>query len=280
MFNSIARNLVSRTTRCLANTTTTSFYATQSKNRERKRFYQNVLLAKCDSSNLYEIHLDKRRLKTPSGSVVQIRDGLLAHALAFEWQSQQEFIKLNTMHLTSLYNTCADNPNKITKEALVTQLSEYLQTDTLLYFDSNSIEKLDRLQETKWRPVVDWFNLKFPSVNLKVNYGLEVNNSEADTRVFKEYLESNFGMNSLVAFNYISECLKSVILTVALLERFVGGVDEACKLACLEQEHQYEQWGKVEWFHDINEQELRARVSAALMFIYLSHDSKYYLIKE
>jgi len=82
-----------------------------------------------------------------------------------------------------------------------------------------------------------------------------------------------------MAFNYMAECLKSTIVTVALLERYISTVEEACQLAMLEQEHQYAQWGKVEWYHDVNEQELRARVSAALAFIYLSPDSKYYLIK-
>lgn len=63
------------------------------------------------------------------------------------------------------------------------------------------------------------------------------------TNSFEKYLNSNFDLNSLIAFNYISESLKSVILTVALLERFVPSVDEACVLTNLEQFHQYDQWG-------------------------------------
>ena len=37
--------------------------------------------------------------------------------------------------------------------------------------------------------------------------------------------------------------------------------------------------GKVEWYHDVNETELRARVSAGLCYVYLSEDSKFFLHK-
>ncbi len=62
---------------------------------------------------------------------------------------------------------------------------------------------------------------------------------------FKKYLEDNFDLNSLIAFNYISESLKSVVITVALLERFIPSVDEACLLTNIEQESQYDKWGSV-----------------------------------
>ena len=79
-----------------------------------------------------------------------------------------------------------------------------------------------------------------------------------------------------MAFNYIAECLKSVILTSALVERRLGGgADAACRVACLEQLQQLEQWGKVEWHHDVQEQEMRSRVSAALLVVYLGAGSKF-----
>lgn len=256
--------------------------------KERKRFYKSVSVSevtRVNDTSQFEISLDSRKLKTPGGLPLQVGDKLLAHMIAHEWHSQQGIIKQSTMHLTSLTNTCMDNPTKTSKENLIEQLSEYLQTDTLLFFDSNSIEKLERLQETKWRPLVDWFNLKFNDLSLKISYGLDVptqlpvTSDASKPNSFHHYLSRDFGLSSLMAFNYMAECLKSTIITVALLERYIPTVEEACRLAMLEQEHQYAQWGKVEWYHDVNEQELRARVSAALLFIYLSHDSKYYLIK-
>lgn len=255
--------------------------------KDRRRFYKSVSVTETDQKS-YEINLDKRKLKSPSGKPFNVKSELLANMCAFEWESQRESIRLGTMHLTSLVNTCLDNPNKLTKEGLIDGLLEYLPTDTILFFDNEGgneqADKLVQLQEEKWRPIVTWFNHKFPDMNLKVthdigsalmseSFDLEKSNS------FKKYMNENFELSSLIAFNYISESLKSVILTVALLERFLPSVEEACKLTNIEQEHQYDQWGKVEWYHEVNETELHARVSSALCMIYLSEDSKFFLHK-
>lgn len=259
--------------------------------KERKRFYKNVSVVESSSSSSsaatksYEINLDKRKLKTPGGNLFQVDSELLAQMIANEWQSQTTNIKLNTMHFTSLANTCIDNPNKLDTGALVTNINDYLQTDTLIYFDSNAIEKLDNLQETYWRPIVNWFNEQFPDMNLVIRKSIEHDDDSLAKMInspqhpvdstFNRYLRKNFALNTLIAFNYIVECLKSVILTVALLERRLQSVDDCVRLSLLEQIHQYDQWGKVEWYHDINENEIKARVSAALLFIYLSNGSKY-----
>ena len=85
-------------------------------------------------------------------------------------------------------------------------------------------------------------------MNLKISHDIStVMDENFDTskkNSFEKFLNENFDLNSLIALNYISESLKSVILTVALLERFIPSVDEACVLTNLEQMHQYDQWGK------------------------------------
>lgn len=193
------------------------------------------------------------------------------------------------MHLTSLVNTCTDNPNKLTKETIIQNLNEYLQTDTILYFDP-TLEKLDREQEAKWRPQVEWFNKRF-NLNLQIQKEIGTHSQDLNTQMrsaheksglkndFELYLERNFDFKTIIAFNFMCECLKSVILATALLERHLGTVEEAAGLANLEQSFQFEKWGKVEWYHDINEQELLNRVSAGLLFVYLSNSSKYLVIR-
>ena len=153
------------------------------------------------------------------------------------------------------------------------------------------------MQEQHWRPLIDWMNGRFNDLHLKVQHDINVvdnnnrkSSSKSDTNKknlinvnyespsskFDRFLVESLDINSLIAFNYMCECLKSVILSVALIERRVKTVEEACELSFLEQKHQYDQWGKVEWYHDINESELRSRVSAALLFIYLTNSSKYF----
>ncbi len=90
-----------------------------------------------------------------------------------------------------------------------------------------------------------------PDLNLKITYGINLSDancldesSKNRPTTFETYLQQNFGLNSMIAFNYIAECLKSVVLTVALLDRFLPDVETTCELSNLEQQHQYDQWGK------------------------------------
>lgn len=92
---------------------------------ERKRFYQDVTISqgvgKCPSSSnsrfsllffqfffwfyrfhvdgLYEINLDRRKLKTPGGKLFTVPNEALAIAVATEWNAQKDTLKFYTMHL-------------------------------------------------------------------------------------------------------------------------------------------------------------------------------------
>lgn len=50
----------------------------------------------------YEIILDNRKLKTPSGTPLIVKSEPLAIALAAEWNSQKENIERSTMHLVRI----------------------------------------------------------------------------------------------------------------------------------------------------------------------------------
>ena len=82
----------------------------------------------------YEITLDSKKLKTPSGSVFCLRSEPLALAVAQEWSSQKDAVMLSQMHLTGLSNVCIDNPTRTTKYALVDSILNFLDTDTILFF--------------------------------------------------------------------------------------------------------------------------------------------------
>ena len=67
------------------------------------------------------------------------------------------------------------------------------------------------------------------------------------------------------------DSLKSLSLALALLECELE-VPKAVYLSRLEQAYQIEQWGTVEWYHDIDVMESQARVAAAVLFVHLCHD--------
>lgn len=48
---------------------------------------------------LYEINLDRRKLKTPGGTLFTVPNEALAIAVATEWDAQRDTLKFYTMHL-------------------------------------------------------------------------------------------------------------------------------------------------------------------------------------
>jgi ATP synthase F1 complex assembly factor 2 len=256
--------------------------------RDRKRFYKEVTVNESfneqnEIKQKYEINLDKRKLKTPNGKLVQVNNEFLASLIAHEWKSQDKFLRLSTMHLTTLLNTCIDNPLNITKEQIINSLKTYIKTDTILYRESENLE-LMKLQDQKWTPYVNWINDRFLELKLSVKYDLNVDDDKESenlgitqtTDTLERYLNS-FDLNSLIAINFICENFKSVILSLALINRKINDIEGACDLALLETHFQTNKWGKVEWHHDFEEVEIKSRVSAALVFIYFN--SNFYATK-
>lgn len=57
------------------------------------------------SGGLYEISLDRRKLKTPGGKLFTVPNEALAIAVATEWDAQKDTLKFYTMHLVRPINT-------------------------------------------------------------------------------------------------------------------------------------------------------------------------------
>lgn len=55
------------------------------------------------TGGLFEINLDKRKLKTPGGKLFTVPNEALAIAVATEWDIQKETLKFYTMHLVGYY---------------------------------------------------------------------------------------------------------------------------------------------------------------------------------
>lgn len=87
----------------------------------------------------------------------------------------------------------------------------------------------------------------------------------------------SYNLASLHGFTYAIDTLKSLILACAVVKMHLS-VEKAVLLSRLEEEYQLGHWGRVEWAHDLNQQELQARVSAAVLFIYCNSSSQ--LIKQ
>lgn len=78
-------------------------------------------------------------------------------------------------------------------------------------------------------------------------------------------------------FVFAVDTLKSIILAFAAIDQRIS-VEKAVSLARLEEEYQLKFWGRVEWAHDLAQQELQARLAASVLFVHLNRSEHF--IKE
>lgn len=236
---------------------------------ERKRFYQDVSIAQGEGS-LYEINLDRRKLKTPGGKLFTVPNEALAIAVATEWDAQRDMLKFYTMHLTTLCNTALDNPTHRNKDQIISAALKFLETDTVCYRVDEPYGLVE-LQKNEWDPVLHWIENRYNvTIGSSSNIlGPEI--PEATKDMFRQHLNS-YNFWSLTGLEYVITQLKSVVLSMGMIDRHLS-VEQAVLLSRLEEEYQIQRWGNVEWAHDYDMYELRARTAAGALFVHLSSES-------
>ncbi|XP_076314628.1 ATP synthase mitochondrial F1 complex assembly factor 2-like [Tachypleus tridentatus] len=206
----------------------------------------------------------------------QVPNESLALAVANEWDTQKDKIQPDTMNITGLCYTALDNPTKKTKENSVSEILEFLGTDTLCY-RVNEPERLKQLQKDKWDPVIDWFQQRY-QVELKVSKSLLVPVIPQQTKETLQRHLFSFSDWALLGVSLAVENLKSIVLTLSLIDRFLD-VETAVSLSRLEVEFQTDQWGKLEWAHELEQTQVQSKVAAAVIFVHLNSESTEYLKK-
>jgi len=239
-----------------------------------KRFYKNTNVL-YSGNNQYEVMLDNRKLKTPNGSPFVVRSEPLAIAVAAEWNAQREKIERSTMHLTALCSTSIDNPNRLTKEDMVDYILHFLPTDTVL-FHSWEDDELYKVQCRDWDPVIKWFNERY-GTELKKCRDISSPVVAAGTKMNITKHLLSYDLTSMHGFIFAVDVLKSIVLALACIDRYLT-VEQAVKLSRLEEEFQITHWGRVEWAHDLSQQDHQARLAAAVLFIHFYTSE--HLIKE
>ncbi|XP_017134444.1 ATP synthase mitochondrial F1 complex assembly factor 2 [Drosophila elegans] len=230
-----------------------------------KRFYKKTSVLSGDGG--YEVVLDHRKLKTPKGSPFVVRSEPLAIAVATEFDAQKEHIERSRMHLSALCFTAIDNPNQLSKLDMVNYLLNFIATDTVL-FQYDDETDLQDLQVNEWDPVIAWFNQRFETNLQKTMDITPPQVSEQDKMRIAKHLQS-YSLETLHGFIFAVDTLKSIILACAVIEQMLT-VEKAVALARLEEEYQLKFWGRVEWAHDLSQQELQSRLAAAVLFVHLN----------
>ncbi|TKC53132.1 hypothetical protein EI555_006630, partial [Monodon monoceros] len=268
---------------------------------ERKRFYQNVSITQGEAG--FEINLDHRKLRTPQAKLFTVPSEALAVAVATEWDSQQDTIKTYTMHLTTLCNTSLDNPTQRDKDQLIWAAAKFLDTDTvacsplvLWVTDGPTLvssgqtsssasslrlgslaggveepETLVELQRNEWDPVIGWAERRY---GVKIGSSTSIMGPSIPART-REVLVSHlasYNTWALQGIEFVVSQLKSMVLTLGLIDLHLT-VEQAVLLSRLEEAFQIQKWGNVEWAHDYELQDLRARTAAGALFVHLCSES-------
>lgn len=132
------------------------------------------------------------------------------------------------------------------------------------------------MQVAEWDPIIEWFNERFEA-DIEKTCDITQPKVSAKTRmnVSKHLLSYNDA--AMHGFLYAVDTLKSAILCLACVEKRIS-VEKAVELSRLEEEFQLKFWGRVEWAHDVSQQDTQARLAASILFIHFH--SNEHIIKQ
>lgn len=82
---------------------------------------------------------------------------------------------------------------------------------------------------------------------------------------------------AMQGFMCATDTLKSLVLTLACVDKRIS-VEKAVALSRLEEEFQLKFWKRVEWAHDLAQQDTQARLAASILFIHFN--SCEHIVKE
>ncbi|ORY31266.1 hypothetical protein BCR39DRAFT_527206 [Naematelia encephala] len=227
-----------------------------------RRFWKTVHI-KREEDGTYQITLDHRNLKTPSGALLRVppQRRLLALLVAHEWDNQDEVLKQHALPLTSLASRAIDGlSNDQTRQRVIDDLLRYLETDTIC-FPSDRPDALVRLQKEHWDPLHQWLKDEY-GVQLVLAEGFApARQSEETVKVLRGLVEKmdNF---ELAAFERAAYASKSFVIALALCTGRLSA-DAAAHAAHVEVTSQIEKWGEVEDTHDVDHHDIRRSLGSA-----------------
>jgi chaperone required for assembly of F1-ATPase len=203
----------------------------------RKRFYKLASAAPLASG--FTVHLDGRGVKTPGKAPLVVAVLPLAEALAAEWAAQGEEIKPSTMPLTTLACTAIDAVAPKRAE-VADEIGRYAMSDLLCY-RADAPAGLVVLQTTGWDPVLSWASGEL-GVSFKRATGIM--HVEQSPKAAEAMIAALLPLDPLrlAAMHILTSLMGSALLALAVLRRHLS-LDEAWRLAHLDDQWQIDRWG-------------------------------------
>lgn len=203
-----------------------------------KRFYKEASI-EARAGN-WAVLLDGRAIKTPAQKTLQVPNEKLAAAIAKEWASQGEVMKIQDMHLTRLVNVAIDRTGE-QRADMVDEVVKYCETDLLCFLAEVPIDLRER-QIAAWRPVREWAGQQLDIVLLEVPDGLlAAPQPPASLQAARAYADGLDDL-ALTGLNFGLGLFGSALLAMAVSADYVSA-EEAYERSILDELFQAERWG-------------------------------------
>jgi len=205
-----------------------------------KRFYTDAGARSVDGG--FEVTLDGRPTKTPSGLPVVVPSATIATAMAMEWAAQGERIDPGSMPLVRLINSTIESGAE-KMAASRDEVVKFAAGDLLLY-RADGPERLVTLQEQHWDAALVRIARHF-GVAFQPTIGIihqEQPKSTLDTLAAALDDEPLF---PLVALNSLTNLTGSGLLALALRDRLLDP-EAVWAAAHVDEDYNIEMWGVVE----------------------------------
>jgi chaperone required for assembly of F1-ATPase len=206
---------------------------------KKNRLYQEIRTQET-APGRWQIFLDAEPVKTPAGNPVVVPTRRLADAIAGEWRSEGDKMRLERMGLTRLANTAIDRVSE-NRAMAVAELLKFAGGDLLCLRASGPTRLVER-QSAVWDPLMEWAGKKF-GISLETRCDiapLTLLNGDVAALNYLLLQMDEFSLAGLVA---AANILGSAILALALYDGLVDAA-QAFEAAELDSRYQSEIWGE------------------------------------
>src|SRR6476646_7173782 len=203
---------------------------------QRKRFYATAGVAETEGG--FNVTLDGKPIRTPSGRQVVVPNAVIAEAIAAEWNAQGETIDPLTMPMTRFANSVVQSVvDRV--EAVAEDAAKYLGSD-LLFYRAGHPDALVAREAEHWDPILFWAADELGAHFILSEGIVHVAQPEAAVKAAREAFPADPW--SVAALHVVTTLTGSALLALALT-RGVRDPEQIWAAAHVDEDWNIEKWG-------------------------------------
>ncbi len=203
-----------------------------------KKFWKTVKVKK-NSSNSYEILLDKNVLKTPLKKELIIQNSKIAKEISNEWKQDINILDTDAMIFYGIISTSIDkiSNNRI---SYINDILDFVDTDLICY-RAEEPKDLVQWQSKNWDPIL--LNVeKYINNKIDVFKGIMPSKQNKEIKFNITKFLTKFSDLEIITLHRITNITGSVFLSLCILNNDIIK-EKAFELSYLDELWQAENWG-------------------------------------